>query len=130
MTTPISATAPLRKRFLLGLMLGLVIGMLGSWSFGLFSTRYHPIEETKLCYVALKDQSANLSPQTREYLKARYYWNAAVWISPSWMAGLRADFGPVDDSVLAGLDPYKDASSSAEVYEQAQRIHQLSSVSK
>jgi hypothetical protein len=70
---------------------------------------------------------SNLLLTTREYLKARSYWNAPVWISPSWHAGWQTDFGPVDDSLLAGIDPYKSASTSAEVYQEALRKHSLSS---
>ncbi len=44
--------------------------------------------------------------------------------------GVLTDFGPVDDSLLAGLYPYKDASASLAVYQSALRKHHLSTKSK
>lgn len=109
-------TSSANKRLILGPFLGFALGVAACWSFGFFSTRYHPIEESKLCYMALREHSDTLHPQTREYLKARLYWNADVWVSKSWMAGWQLDFGPVDDAALGGLKAIKDASSTAEVY--------------
>ena len=76
-----------------------------------------------MCYLALTETPSVLQPQTREYLKGRLYWNASVWISPSWLDGWHIDFGPVDDSALAGLRFAKDASTSAEVYQTALSKH-------
>jgi len=104
------------RKLSLGFFLGFCLGVAACGSFGFFSTRYHPVEESKLCYLALKEHSDQLQPQTREYLKARLYWNAYAWVSPSWLAGWQLDFGPVDDSALGGLKPIKDASSTAEIY--------------
>ena len=87
------------------------------------ATSYHSTEESKLCFAALKDDSAKLHPQTREYLKARLYWNAAVWMTRPQMSGWDFDFGPVDDSALGGIVAIKDASSSADVYRDALSKH-------
>lgn len=57
-------------------------------------------------------------------------YDSAVWLSPSWQAGWLTDFGPVDDSLLVGLHPYKDASTSSEVYQEALRKHRVSPKSK
>ena len=82
---------------------------------GYFATSYHPVEESKLCHLALTDHHERLQPQTREYLKARLYSDAAIWVRPSWMAGWQLDFGPVDDSALGGLIAIKDAASTPEI---------------
>ena len=113
MTTNSSAS---NRKLILGLLFGFLLGVAACWSYGLFSTRYHPIEESKLCYLALREHSDELQPQTREYLKARLYWNADVWVAKSWMSGWQLYFGPVDDSVLGGLKAIKDTTSTAEVY--------------
>lgn len=123
MNSSVSSVFSVHKRFLVGLCIGIVLGGAASWSFGFFCTRYHVIEESKLCYSALTDHPDKLQPQTREYLKARLYWNADVWVSRSWMAGWHLDFGPVDDAALAGLQAIKDASSTAEVYRGALAKH-------
>ncbi len=99
--------------------MGILVGGGLAWAFGVFATRYHPIEESKLCYNALRNHPEQLHPQTREYLKARLYWNAAHWIPSSWLWGWKLDFGPVDDAALGGINPIKDASSTAEVYSDA-----------
>lgn len=116
-----SAAASPRGRLLIGMVAGVILGSAGTWGFGLFSTSYHPIEEAKLCHLALSEHSASLQPQLREYLKGGLYWNASVWISPSWLRGWGIDFGPVDESALAGISPIKDAASCEEVYRDALR---------
>ena len=123
MTSPVSEHPPLRSRFFIGLALGILVGVSACWGFGLFATSYHSTEESKICFAALQNDSAKLNPQTREYLKARLYWNAAVWMTRPQMSGWNFDFGPVDDSALAGLVAIKDASSSADVYRDALSKH-------
>ena len=123
MNTVLRTQKRLTRGFILGIAIGFFIGAVATWSFGWFATRYHPIEEAKMCMAALRDHPEALQPQTREYLKARLYWNADVWISRSWMQGWDFDFGPVDDALLAGLDATKDASGTREVYEGALRRH-------
>lgn len=44
--------------------------------------------------------------------------------------GVLTHYGPVDDSLLVGLHPYKDASASLAVYQAALRKHHLSTKSK
>ena len=113
---------PLRSRmFLPGLLTGVLLGVAGCWLFGWFSQRYHCVEETILCEHMLTEDGLQLTPQTREYLKARYYWNAAHWVSPSWMSGMDQDFGPVDDKLLGGMRPYKEPADSVEVYQSAKQ---------
>jgi hypothetical protein len=113
-------TAPsVNGRFIPGLLIGLAVGTAATWGFGLFCTSYHPIEEAKLCHLALSQHSASLQPQTREYLKGRLYWNASTWISPSWLQDWDIDFGPVDESVLGGISFIKGPSTYEEVYRDA-----------
>lgn len=112
------------------LLVGVLIGFAACYSSGWFFTSSHPIEESKLCYVALKEHPERLQPQTREYLKARLYWNAARWVRPSWMAGWEIDFGPVDDSALGGLDATKDATSTSDIYRDALSKHDVTPKTK
>ena len=130
MSTPATSPRPARARFFTGLLPGFVLGAGGCWGWGWFSTKYHVIEESKLCYSALTDHAAKLQPQTREYLKARLYSNAATWVSPSWMEGWAINFGPVDDAALGGLDPIKDAETTSTVYQVAMRKHGLRPISR
>lgn len=123
MTSNVSAHPPSRGRFFVGLTFGVLLGFGACYGFGSFATAYHPIEESKLCYLALTDHPERLQPQTREYLKARLYSNAAIWVRPSWMAGWQLDFGPVDDSALGDLIAIKDAASTTEIYHAALSRH-------
>ena len=69
--------------------------------------------ESKACFGGVdRDQTAEVIP------------------SPAPLVGWQTDFGPVDDSLLAGLDPYKDASTSGEVHQEAIRKHHLVLISK
>jgi hypothetical protein len=108
---------------ILGVGLGSFATIAAGWYWGFLRQPYQPIDEAKMCYSALTNSKLELQPQAREYLKGRLYWNAAIWISPSWLNDWHIDFGPVDDSALAGLDFAKDASTSKEVYQEALRKH-------
>ena len=130
MTTALSGPPSTRGQFLVALLLGVLLGAGASWGFGFFAASYHPSEESKLCYDALTNYSEKLHPQTREYLKSRLYWNAAVWMSVPSMSGWKFDFGPVDDSALAGVPSIKDATSSAEVYRAALTKHGITPKSR
>jgi len=101
----------------------MVMGGAAVWGWGLFSTSYHPVEESKLCYHALTSRTGKLEPQAREYLKTRLYSNAATWVSPSWIQDWRINFGPVDEAALQGLDAIKDAESPGDVYRKAMQKH-------
>ncbi|MEP6671055.1 MAG: hypothetical protein ABJF10_17985 [Chthoniobacter sp.] len=87
------------------------------------SQPYQPVEEAKICYAALRYAPDRLTPQLREYLKGRLYWNAAYWIQPSWLVGWHIDFGPVDESLLDNVPWAKDASPGDEVYHAAMLRH-------
>ena len=123
MTSTGSAHSSSRGRFWVGLAVGFLLGVGACYGFGYFATSYHPIEESKLCYLALTDHPDRLQPQTREYLKARLYSNAANWVHPSWMAGWQLDFGPVDDTALGGVIAIKDSTGTSEIYQAALTRH-------
>ena len=132
-TSTVRSVAP-KSRVLLGLLAGVALGSAATfvvgWYQGFLRQPYQPVEEAKICYFALTETPSLLQPQTREYLKGRLYWNAAVWISPSWLKGWNIDFGPVDDAALAGLQFAKDASPSLDVYEDALKKHRSASKAK
>jgi hypothetical protein len=107
------------RGFCYGLLLGGVAGLGAGWFLGFLPSSRHALEETKLCGIALRLYSSELHPQTREYLKARLYSNAAFWVSPSWMEGILSDYGPVDDIVLKGVPAIKGDVSNEEVYQLA-----------
>lgn len=100
---------------------------LSSFVAGFFAALYmdsHAIEEFKMCHVNLTTHcSTNLTPQTREYLKERLYWNAAVLIPAGFFPDYQFDFGPVDESALNGITGIKDCSTSQDVYEYAMEKH-------
>ncbi|MBK8039077.1 MAG: hypothetical protein IPK22_18395 [Verrucomicrobiaceae bacterium] len=106
-----------------GLFFGAVSALLAAWSLDLLGSTYHSVEEAKICYSALTDSDHPLQPQTREFLKGRLYWNAARWISPSWLEDWHIDFGPVETAKLEGLPFAKDAVSADEVYRSALAKH-------
>jgi hypothetical protein len=83
----------------------------------------HAVEEFKMCHMNLTFNATNLTPQTREYLKSRLYWNAVVHIPANCFPEYQFDFGPVDDLALAGVDGIKDCSTSLEVYNAAMEKH-------
>jgi hypothetical protein len=83
----------------------------------------HALEEFKMCYWNLTFNDSSLTPQTKEYLKDRLYWNAVVHIKPNSFPNYRFDFGPVDVSLLGTARGRKDCSSALEVYEDAMKIH-------
>ena len=102
------------------LLLGTMIGLGAGWICGVyFSSVNHALEETKLCDISVNDKMITLHPQTREYLKARLYSNAAYWISPSWMEGMMSDMGPVDEAVLSRIIAIKGPETTRDAYQRA-----------
>ncbi|MFD0893569.1 hypothetical protein KBB96_07525 [Luteolibacter ambystomatis] len=63
-------------------------------------------------------QRKDLTPQLREYLKSRIYYLASVMPKQD-LPKDNFDYGPVDETVLAGASGIKDATSPKEVYERA-----------
>lgn len=99
---------------------GVAAGWILCWTTIKRNQPYQPIEEAKICYVNLEQDPRSLSPQLREYLKARLYSVSANYINEGWLDGY---FGPVDDSVLASAHAIKNASETREVYEAAISRH-------
>lgn len=83
----------------------------------------HTLDEFKVSYSNLKNK--DISPQLREYLKERIYWNMAVWMRKrnDFFNGYYPDFGPVNKEILGNVSGIKDCSTSKEVYEQAMKRH-------
>jgi len=63
-------------------------------------------------------QRKDLTPQLREYLKSRIYYLASVMPKQD-LPKENFDYGPVDETILAGASGIKDASSPQEVYARA-----------
>lgn len=82
---------------LLLLGIGFAAGFMWGWRRGQFQAG---LEENKVAAVNLQDNHLNLSPDLREYLKGRIYYNLATKF-PDDRGYLRRgdwDFGPVDPS--------------------------------
>ncbi len=101
--------------FWLGAALGVLIGGAAVFAISYFQVRknqpYQPIEEAKICHANLKMDRERpfLTLQTREYLKARLYANAADYINRGWLVGWEWDYGPVDEDALGGIYAIKNA---------------------
>ncbi len=117
------------KRFfpILSLVIALFSGGVIGWSVCWLQIRenqeYQAIEEAKLCYLNLEKHSSEMSPQLREYLKARLYSAAANYINEGWLDGWNINFGPVDDKVLSPIYAIKNASDTEETYKAALQRH-------
>ena len=106
----------------LALAAGVLLGFMAGWYAGAVDqSSSAAVREATMCYVALTDSTTTLQPQTREYLKGRLYWNAAVEIRPGYLDGWRIDFGPVDTTALMGLGYIKDAATDDDIYQAALR---------
>jgi hypothetical protein len=109
------------------LIIALICGGAMGWSVCWLQTRenqeYQPIEEAKLCYLNLENYSADMSPQLREYLKARLYSAAAYYVNEGWLDGWDIDFGPVDDKVLQPIYAIKNSSYTKDIYNAALQRH-------
>ncbi len=69
-------------------------------------------------------QSKSLAPQTREYIKAQFYYFGCQ-IEPQIIRSIPVvDYGRVDDALLAGAEPFvRHADDPNEYYKEIQRIH-------
>lgn len=69
-------------------------------------------------------QSQSLAPQTREYIKAQFYYFGCQ-IQPHVIRSMPVvDYGRVDDASLAGTEPFlRHANSPNDYYQKIQRIH-------
>ena len=80
---------------LLLLGIGFAAGVMWGWRRGQFQAG---LEENKIAAVNLQDNHLNISPDLREYLKGRIYYNIATKFPNDRGYLLRGDwdFGPVD----------------------------------
>lgn len=79
--------------------------------------KQHPgAEELKLTAANLERNSLDMSPQLREYLKARSYTLLAGGIRKGWVDGYRVDYGPIDRKVLGDLIIVKGPESDEDLY--------------
>jgi len=108
-----------------GLVLGAVLAayvrgyLWGMWD----GIGKHAIEEAKICCANLDFYTNGMSPQAREYMKARLYWNSAQHI-PAKDFAFERDYGPIDLTVLGTLLAAKDPTASyATYYEEAKAKH-------
>ena len=88
-------------------MVGVAIGFFVGWRQASFQVA---LWENKVSAANLKFQSEKMSPQLREYLKARIYSNVRCFY-PSKRGYLLAkdwDFGKVDRAVLGDVVTFKD----------------------
>jgi hypothetical protein len=93
--------------FVVGLAIGLLIGSVcgsKSASFGA------ALQENKVAAANLKFYGMNLTPQLREYLKARIYCNVNTFYpdTPGYLLQKDWDFGPVDKKILGKILVFKD----------------------
>jgi hypothetical protein len=93
--------------FMLGLVIGFFVGAIVGSRQSSFSSA---LEENKVAAANLKFYGTNLTPQLREYLKARIYCNVNTFYPSTSGCLLQRDwdFGPVDKSVLGKILVFKD----------------------
>ena len=100
--------------FLGGMIAGAIITTVGLY-FAFFD--FHVLEEIKVCRANI--EKPDISPQLRECLKERLYWNVAVWMRHRrdfFTGSSRLDYGPIETNALGTARGIKDCSSSEEVY--------------
>lgn len=69
-------------------------------------------------------QGTNLTPQTREYLKAQFYYYGCQIQQDIIHREKVVDYGPVNDALLNGLVPFIPHGDSPDVYyQELKRIH-------
>ena len=89
------------------------------WSFGWdnrASQDQHPgAEELKITIHNLESNPSTLSPQLKEYLKARSYALLIDGVRAGWVDGA-VDHGPIDRELLGDLMVVKGPSSDEELY--------------
>jgi len=78
-------------------------------------------EELKFAVLNLEQHSSEMSPQLREYLKARAYTLLIGGIRSEWVDG-RVDYGPVDSKVLGPIIAVKGPESNDDIYRLAMDV--------
>jgi hypothetical protein len=93
--------------FVIGLVIGLIVGSIFGSKGASFGAA---LQENKVAAANLKFYGTNLTPQLREYLKARIYCNVNTFYpnTAGYLLQKDWDFGPVDKSVLGKILVFKD----------------------
>jgi hypothetical protein len=113
--------------FWFGLSVGAALTALLLWYVAGARDFFHALEESRMANGALTQKEVQLSPQLREYLKGRLYWNAAVWIPKGWLDS-DIDHGPIDETALGSLRIAKDGTENIDVYLSAIKKHRSEKV--
>src|SRR5271155_3018402 len=93
------------------LLLGLAVGLLVGFLFGLKQGAFRmALQENKVAVDNLRMSPTNLTPQLREYLKARIYCNVYTFYpnETAFLTQTDWDFGPVDKNVLGRIFVFRD----------------------
>lgn len=92
---------------LCGLMIGVGFGFVLGFKKGSFQVA---LQENKIATVNLKFNSTNITPQLREYLKARVYYNVHRYYpsKKGYLNQVDWDYGRVDREVLRNIAVFKD----------------------
>ncbi len=109
--------------FVFGAAVGAVLTALVLWYVAGARDFFHALEESRMAQLALVIEKKTLTPQLREYLKGRLYWNAVVWIPRGWFSGMDIDHGPIDEETLGTIVIAKDGTSPDYVYRAAMKKH-------
>lgn len=90
-----------------GVLFGLVVGLALGWRQASFQSA---LQENKVAAANLKFYGTNLTPQLREYLKARVYCNVYTFYpsTPGYLLQDDWDFGKIDRDALGQILVYKD----------------------
>lgn len=97
-------TAPKATSIIILIATACVSSLVGFYVGTVNGIEIHAVEESKLAELALSEpEGVKLSPQLKEYLKGRLYWNSAIHMGDGYVSGLLKDYGPLDSNALEGV---------------------------
>jgi hypothetical protein len=101
-----------------GVLIGVGFGFLLGWKQGAFQLA---LQENKIATANLSLHSTNLTPQLREYLKARVYCNVCTYYprKAGYLVQKDWDYGKVDRDTLGKVAVFKDPHQIAWDWESA-----------
>jgi len=110
-------------KLILVFIAGLLIGGSGAtYSCYMLFWDSHALEEIKIAHAYLNSSNDKLSPQLKEYLKGRLYWNMNQWMryrDDFFIGSMHPDFGPIETDKLNGISGIKDSTPPDEIYHDA-----------